>query len=70
MDIAWKIKEILHERRMTIRQLSDKLNYHGSAFYTKLSRNRFTLEEMERIADALNCDLDVTFVMRDTGKRF
>ena len=48
-----KIKMILLERNMTIKQLSDNLSER----------------ELRAIADALNCDYDGIFTFRDTGKQ-
>lgn len=69
MSMAKKIKLILLERDMTIKELSDKLGYEGSYLYNKLSRDRFTEEDLNKIADALGCDYEGIFTFRDTGKQ-
>ena len=69
MSMALKIKTILLERDMTIKDLSDKLGYEGSYLYNKLSRDRMSEEELKKIADALNCDYDGIFTLRDSGKQ-
>ena len=68
MSMAKKIKTLLIERDMTIKQLSDKLGYKGSNFYSKLDRDNFTEKELQVIANALNCDYDGVFTIRETGK--
>ena len=67
--MAKKIKAILLEREMTIKELSDKLGYEGSYLYNKLSRDKLTEDELKIIANALNCDYDGIFTFRDTGKQ-
>ncbi|MDR1116770.1 MAG: helix-turn-helix domain-containing protein [Oscillospiraceae bacterium] len=67
--MAKKIKSILLERDMTIKELSDKLGYDGSYLYNKLSRDKFTEKELRMIADALDCEYDGIFTFRDTGKQ-
>ena len=69
MSMAKKIKLILVERDMSIKELSDKLGYEGSYLYNKLSRDRFTEEDLKKIADALECDYEGIFTFRDTGKQ-
>lgn len=68
MSMAKKIRIILIERNMTIKQLSDKMGYKGANLYSKLERDNFSEKELLKIADALDCDYDATFTMRDTGK--
>ena len=69
MSMSKKIKAILLERVMTIKDLSEKLGYEGSYLYNKLSRDRMTEEELKKIANALDCDYDGIFTFRDTGKQ-
>ena len=69
MRMTKKIKMILLELDMTLKYLSDKLGYEGSYLYNKLSRDRMSEEELKKIADALNCDYDGIFTLRDSGKQ-
>lgn len=67
--MALKIRTILLERNMTIKELSDKLGYNGTNLYNKLNRDNLTEKELRAIADILNCDYDGIFTYRDTGKQ-
>ena len=69
MSMALKIKMILLEKDMTIKQLSEKLGYKGNNLYNKLDRDNFSEKELHAIADALGCDYDGIFTFRDTGKQ-
>ena len=69
MGMALKIRTILLERNMSIKELSDKLGYKGANFYNKLRRDNFTEKELRDIADILNCSYDGVFTFRDTGKQ-
>lgn len=69
MSMAKKIKTILLERDMTIKELSIKMGFTSSYLYNKLNRDKLTEEECKAIADALNCDYDGIFTLRDTGKQ-
>ena len=70
MSMSVKIKTILYMKKMTIKQLSDKLGYKGFNFYAKLNKDNFTEEELKKIADALNCDYEGVFTFRDSGRKF
>jgi len=69
MSMALKIRTILLERDMTIKELSDKLGYKGTNLYNKLDRDNLNEKELRDIAEALNCDYDGIFTFRDTGKQ-
>ena len=67
MGMAIKIRTILLERKMTIKELRDKLGYKGSNLYSKLNRDNLSEKELHAIANALDCDYDGVFTFRDTG---
>ena len=69
MSMALKIRTILLERNMTIKELGKKLGFQGSNLYSKLDRDDLRESELRAIADALNCDYDGVFTFRDTGKQ-
>lgn len=69
MGMSLKIRKILLERDMTIKDLSDKLGCKGANLYNKLQKDNLREEELHNIADALNCDYDGVFTFRDTGKQ-
>lgn len=69
MSMAKKIKLILLERDMTIKDLSEKMGYSGTYLYNKLNRDKLTENELKMIANALDCDYDGIFTFRDTGKQ-
>jgi DNA-binding Xre family transcriptional regulator len=69
MGMAIKIRTLLLERKMTIKELAQKIGTNGSNLSNKLSRDNFSEKELREIAQALDCDYDATFTMRDTGKK-
>ena len=69
MSMALKIKMILLERNMTIKQLSENLGYKGSNLYNKLDRDNLSEKEVRAIADALDYDYDGVVTYRETGKQ-
>ncbi|MDB5053940.1 MAG: Uncharacterized protein JWM44_1990 [Bacilli bacterium] len=69
LTIGEKIKVILGRRGMTIADLSGKLDQSRQNLTNKLSRDNFTESEVKEIADALECDFDAVFTLRDTGEK-
>lgn len=69
MGMALKIKTILLERDMTIKELAGKIGTTGNNLSNKLSRDNLSEKELHTIANALNCNYDGIFTFRDTGKQ-
>ena len=68
MSASKKIKQILIERNMSVKELADKLEMTPQNLSNKFFRDTFSYKEYEKIANILNCE--VKTVMRDTGKEF
>lgn len=69
MGMALKIRTLLLERNMKIKDLAEKLGYSGNNLSNKLKDDDFSEKELRKIAEILNCDYEATFIMKDTGKR-
>ena len=64
-----KVKVMLKRRGMTLKELSEKLDQKGSNLSNKLARDNFPEKEIRQIAEALDCEYEAFFVMRDTGDK-
>lgn len=64
------IKMICGFREVPVSELAEKLNKSSSNFYQMLKRDNFRESELEEIAAALGCDLEIKFKDRETGKEF
>ena len=62
------IKQLLIERNMTIKSLAERLGIQPQSMSNKIYRDTFSYEEVEKIADILDCD--VAIITRDTKKEF
>lgn len=69
MGMALKIKIILLERDMTLKELAKKIGTSSPNLCNKLARDNFSEKELHAIADALNCDYEGIFTFRDTGEQ-
>ena len=65
-----KIKSILIYKDSTITDLAAKLNKSTQNLSNLLKKANFRESELIDIADALNCDLEINFIDRDTRKIF
>lgn len=68
MGLAKKVKMLLILREMTMTQLAEKLDTSPQNLGNKLSRDNLSEKDLLEIAEALNCDFEATFTLRDTGK--
>lgn len=69
MAMAEKIRILLVKRKITVTDLAKRLGMSQSNLSNKLSRDNFNEKELQEIAEALNCDLDIGFTLRDTGEQ-
>ncbi len=68
MGMASKIRILLIERNMKIKDLAEMLGYSGNNLSNKLRADNFSENELRKIAELLNCDFNASFTMRDSGK--
>ena len=68
MGMANKIRILLIERGMKIKDLAEQLGYSGNNLSNKLKSDNFSEKDLIKIAEILNCEYKATFVMKDTGK--
>lgn len=66
--MASKIRILLIERNMKIKDLAKMLGYSGNNLGNKLRDDNFSEKEFRKIAELVDCDFDATFTIRDTGK--
>lgn len=69
MKIANKIRFLVIERDVKMKDVADKFGSTPSNWANKLKNDNFRVNELERIAEILDCDLEVNFVLRDSGKK-
>lgn len=62
------IKQLLLERNMTVKDFAEMYGIAYQSMRNKLFRDAFSFEEMLKIAELLNCDIEV--ITRDTKKSF
>ncbi len=63
-----KIKIALIKRNKKATDLAKELGSSPTNLYNKFKRDNFSEKELMEIAEILNCNLKITFVMNDTGE--
>ncbi len=69
MGMSEKIKIVLLKRKMSIKDLADIIGGTPQNISGKLKRDNFSEKELREIAEALNCDYEAAFTLRDTGEK-
>ena len=68
MDITEYIRICLVKKKISISQLAEMTEQSQPNLSTKLKRNNFYTNELEKIANAMNCRLEVRFVDNDSNQ--
>lgn len=69
MGMTEKIKIVLIKRNMTAADLAKLLGCSPVNIYKKFKKDNYTDSDLKKIADALDCDIETTFTLRDTGDK-
>lgn len=70
MEQSKVIKMIMGFKGVKGSELAKALNKSPSNLFQIFSRDNFRTQELEEIANALNCDIKITWIDRETGKEF
>lgn len=66
MDLAEDIKIICIKHKLSMTELAERTGQSQPNLANKLRRNDFKSSELEKIAEALNCELKISFIDKDT----
>ena len=62
MDMTTEIKKIMLDEKINMVGLAKKLNTSQPNLSAKFKRNNFSIKELEEIAAALNCTIEIKFI--------
>lgn len=68
MTASEKIRTLAKRQKKTLGDIADALNQSRQNFSNKMSRDNFSVKELEQIASALDCELRVEFVSKSSGE--
>ncbi len=66
--MAIKVKMLLAARKMTVKDLADKLGTSNQNMTAKLRRNNLSEKDLLEIANACDAVFEGKFTLNDTGK--
>jgi DNA-binding Xre family transcriptional regulator len=69
MAMAEKIKILLVKRKMSVKELAEKLGCSSQNLSGKFKRDNFSEKELEDIAIALDVKYEGTFELPETGEK-
>lgn len=69
MAIAEKIRIIMLKRNIKLKDLALKLGTSQSNISDKLRRDNLSEKDLKSIADALDCNVETIFTIKDTGEK-
>lgn len=67
-QFSLQVKEYLLRNNLKQKDIVEKLGLSKNAISQSLNRDNISLDKMLLIADALDCDLEIKLVPRDTRK--
>ena len=65
MTVAEKIRLIMKRQSMTMGNLADVTEQTRQNLSNKMSRGNFTERDIEALANALGCQVKITFILPD-----
>ena len=68
VDVTKKIKHLLLEKDATQTTLAEKIGMTQSNLSYKMSKNAYNVDDLNKIADALECELEINFVLPNGDK--
>ena len=69
MALAEKIRILLVKRgNISEAELARRMEMSPQNLHNKMKRDNFTEADLNAIANALDCDLNITFTMKDSGE--
>lgn len=70
MDISKMIKIECAKHDVNTAELARRCGWTSQNIHDRLKRNSWKADDLEKIAAALNCDLSIKFIDKETGKEF
>lgn len=65
MTVAEKLAVIMKRRKMTMGELAEATGQSRQNLSNKVSRGNFTEKDIEKLAEALGCKVEIRFTMED-----
>lgn len=64
-----KLKIAMVKRHMNGTDLAEALGCSSQNVYSLMKKNNWNEEQLRKIGDKLNCDIEINLIMRDTKEK-
>lgn len=64
-----QIKYLLYRKNCSKRHLASLLGISSNAIYSKFNRDSFSIDDLKKISEVLDCSLEISITINDTGER-
>ena len=68
ISMGEKIKIVLKRRNITVTELAEKIGTSRQNLTNKFKRDNFSENEIQQIAQALNCTFEGTLTLNESGE--
>lgn len=70
MELDKYIKKVLIDKDVKQIELAQKMGISRASLGGLISRNKMGIDKLEELANALNCDVKITFIDKENGKEY
>lgn len=70
MELDKYIKKVLIDKDIKQIELAQKMGISRASLGGLISRNKMGIDKLEELANALNCDVKITFIDKENGKEY
>ena len=64
-----QLEYLLFKKKIAKSKLAEMVGMTPNNMYNKFKRNSFSIEDLQKICDALNCTLELSVTINETGER-
>lgn len=69
LKINDQLEYLLFKKKIAKSKLAEKTGMTANNMYNKFKRNSFSIEDLQKICDKLECTLEISVTINDTGER-
>lgn len=70
MELDKYIKKVLIDKEIKQIELAQKMGISRASLGGLISRNKMGIDKLEELANALDCDVKITFVDKESGQEY
>ena len=64
-----QLEYLLFKKKIAKSKLAEMVGMTPNNMYNKFKRNSFSIEDLQKICDALDCTLELSVTINETGER-